>query len=45
MFTSLLQNLKRNVKKTEMIGIYHNLLEELQTDSTIDIDFDNQDEE
>ena len=45
MFTSLFQNLKRNAKKTETIGIYHNFLEELQTDSTISIDFDNQDEE
>ena len=45
MFTSLFQNLKRNAKKTETIGIYHNFLEELQMDSTISIDFDNQDEE
>lgn len=28
-----------------MIGIYHNLLEELQTDSTNNIDSDDQDEE
>lgn len=46
MFTLLLQKKKKELKKkTDMIGIYHNLLEELQTDSTNNIDSDDQDEE
>ena len=44
MFTLLLQK-KKELKKIDMIGIYHSLLEELQTDSTKNIDSDDQDEE
>ena len=36
---------ERIKKKTDMIGIYHSLLEELQTDSTNNINSDDQDEE